>query len=498
MVMRWGLKSFQARLDYFTGSTTILNVPSPGSNRQDSLSPGSRSNCCTSQRGTVVLSDDEFVVARANTVSVPAMSEDISEKVYKITYPITKTFINVDTYIGNGIGNKVVSMQIHNPRQLKALAILSSGIDAIKRIDPNHYRVMSQHGNGYYDVTYKRGDGWQCTCPAFQDHEHDCKHIYAAHFSSKLRLDAEREVETNTLHVQELVNCPECKGYDVKKDGKRKCKKGVAQRYKCRACGHRFVPDRSLSRLKATQEAVCVAMDLYFKGNSLAKIKHHLKMFYKVNVDRSTIMRWMHKFSKVLNQYSEKHKPQVGDVWNCDEMTINVRKEGVKHNLEWIWNLMDSDTRYMLASTVTHARKVKDAKKVLNQGKKRAGTKPKVLITDSLHSYNEANRKAFYSNRDPTIHFRTPPERKHFLNQNIERANGTYRERLKVMRGVHSIPTAQTVVDGERFYYNHIRPSMSLNGMTPAQVAGVPTPDIEKENPWLAYLLAATREETPA
>jgi len=80
----------------------------------------------------VVLSDDEFVVARANTVSVPAMSEDISEKVYKITYPITKTFINVDTYIGNGIGNKVVSMQIHNPRQLKALAILSSGIDAIK------------------------------------------------------------------------------------------------------------------------------------------------------------------------------------------------------------------------------------------------------------------------------------------------------------------------------------------------------------------------------
>jgi len=312
----------------------------------------------------VVLSDGEFVVARANTVSVPAMKGDMAGEVYKITYPITKTFIYIDTYIGNGVGNKVVSMKVHNPRQLKALAILSSGIDAIQRINANHYKVKSQHGAGYYDVTFKKGKGWLCTCPAFKAQEHDCKHIYAAHFSAKLRLDVEREVETNPLHVQELINCPECKGYDIKKDGKRKTKKGEVQRFKCRACGARFVHDKTFSRLKATPEGICVAMDLYFKGNSLAKIKHHLKMFYKVTVNRSTILRWIQKFSEILNDYSEKHKPQVGDLWNCDEMTINVRKKDVERNLEWIWNLMDSDTRYMLASTVTHKREVKDAKKV--------------------------------------------------------------------------------------------------------------------------------------
>jgi len=138
------------------------------------------------------------------------------------------------------------------------------------------------------------------------------------------------------------------------------------------------------------------------------------------------------------------------------------------------------------------------SKKVLNQGKRRSGRKPKVLITDGLQAYPEASRKVFYTMREPTIHFRTPSTRKHFLNQNIERLNGTYRERLKVMRGTESIPTAQALLDGERFYYNHIKPHMSLNGMTPAQVAGVPTPDIENENPWLSYLLAATREKAMA
>lgn len=213
-------------------------------------------------------------------------------------------------------------------------------------------------------------------------------------------------------------------------------------------------------------------------------------MFYGLDVSRPTIMRWIHRFSELLNDYAEKQKPQVGELWNSDEMTVNIRKKGVKNNTEWIWNLMDSSTRFVLASTITHGREIKDASKVLKQGKKRAGRKPTALITDGLQSYIGANSKVYCTRYKPTTHFRTPAKRKHFLNQNIERINGTYRERLKVMRGLNSNETAQNIIDGERFYYNFIRPHEGLKGNTPASVTGLPKPE---GNPWETYIKEALK-----
>ena len=94
--------------------------------------------------------------------------------------------------------------------------------------------------------------------------------------------------------------------------------------------------------------------------------------------------------------------------------------------------------------------------------------------------------------KDPTIHFRTPSKRKYFLNQNIERLNGTVRERLKVMRGLDSEDTAQVIIDGDRFYYNYIKPHMGLNGLTPAQIANLPIAP-EGENPWMVHIKEALR-----
>ena len=97
-----------------------------------------------------------------------------------------------------------------------------------------------------------------------------------------------------------------------------------------------------------------------------------------------------------------------------------------------------------------------------------------------------------YTNTDPTIHFRTPAERKRFLNQNIERMNGTVRERTKVMRGYGGEDTAQIIQDGERFYYNHIRPHMSLNMRTPAQISNLGHVALDND-PWLTYIKMALR-----
>lgn len=57
------------------------------------------------------------------------------------------------------------------------------------------------------------------------------------------------------------------------------------------------------------------------------------------------------------------------------------------------------------------------------------------------------------------------------------------------MRGLDSEPTAQTIIDGFRIYYNFIRPHMALNGKTPAEKFGI---KIKGENRWLTLIQNAS------
>ena len=64
------------------------------------------------------------------------------------------------------------------------------------------------------------------------------------------------------------------------------------------------------------------------------------------------------------------------------------------------------------------------------------------------------------------------------------------RERNKVMRGLEDEPTAQTIIDGFRIYYNFIRPHMALDGKTPAEVCGI---TIEGKDKWITLIQNANQ-----
>ena len=67
----------------------------------------------------------------------------------------------------------------------------------------------------------------------------------------------------------------------------------------------------------------------------------------------------------------------------------------------------------------------------------------------------------------------------HANNNRIERLNGTLRERVEVQRGWKTLENP--IAEGQRIHYNFMKPHMALEGMTPAQRAG-----IEIQNTWLA------------
>jgi len=133
----------------------------------------------------------------------------------------------------------------------------------------------------------------------------------------------------------------------------------------------------------------------------------------------------------------------------------------------WLWHLMDGDTRFLLANHVSQGRTVADARAAFQEAKGVAKTSARVLLTDGLPSYGPAAQREF----PDAVHVSGIGIQGRVNNNRMERYHGTLKERTKVMRALKTADTA--TLDGQRVYYNHIRPHQGLNGKTPAQAAGL-------------------------
>ena len=70
----------------------------------------------------------------------------------------------------------------------------------------------------------------------------------------------------------------------------------------------------------------------------------------------------------------------------------------------------------------------------------------------------------------------------------MERLNGEFRDREKVMRGVKTKDSM--IFDGCQLYHNYIRPHMALDGKTPAEVCGV---DVKGHDKWKTLIQYASQ-----
>lgn len=263
--------------------------------------------------------------------------------------------------------------------------------------------------------------------------------------------------------------CTHCGSENYIKYGKKNGK----QHYMCKECNKKFVDNLYFERLKGDPKIICLTLDLYFKGVSLRKISDHLKQFHDLEIAHTTLFYWIKKYIVIMDEYTRQFRPNLSDIWNVDEMMISV-------NGDWfyLWNVIDDETRFHLASVVSKERKINDARKVLITAKKRShGKKPSFIITDGLKSYVKAVDDEFHTVKRDTIHVSNVGIRgKHagsdiFDNNLVERLHGTIRERNKTQRGLKDEYSA--FIRGHQVYYNFIRPHMSLFDSTPAEIAGI-------------------------
>ena len=352
-----------------------------------------------------------------------------------------------------------------DPRPQRALAIYAKG-NQIRRLDDSTYKVKSQSGNGWYHVT-KKGEEWTCECPDHTWRKVACKHIQSTLFSLMLRDSIITSPDTIPRSEEtEPDECTYCKSSRIVKRGTRKNRRGLTQIYWCKACKRRFVVDLGFSRMKCSPQVITASLDLFFKGISLRKISDHLKQFYNVTVNCSTVLRWVQRYIDMMREYADQLVPEVSGKWHADETMENANGKW-----RWLWNLMDSESRFLLASRLTKTRKEVDARNLFLDGLDRAKKAPKVVVTDGLISYpNALNGTLRYKG---TKHISKPRFIDLTNNNRIERLHGSMRERTKVMRGFDSEPTANETMQGYRLYYNFLRPHMALDGQTPAQAANL-------------------------
>lgn len=372
---------------------------------------------------------------------------------------------------------------------------------SIKRLNKLAYKVRSQSNQDqWYNVINTYDDGWICECLDFQARHQNCKHIHAVHFSKLLRkkiyqdtilkpLQELQKQDVNPIAVEiGQIVCPKCFSPTYQKFGIRHNKYGDMQRYVCKACNHRFVINPAFENAKASAKVITAAIDLYFKGVSFRKISDHLKQMYDFSVHCSNVCRWVTKFTNVVQPYVDSLVPsQIGGVYHVDEMLLHVRKEDnnqlekkenhTRHSFDnhysWLWNLMDSKTRFWICSKLSQKRDTASGIAVLKDMKKRAPL-PKAFVHDGLPAYDEAYRKELLTLQNPRVqNIRSVSLRHEGLNAQIERLNGTVRDREIVMRGLDKQKTAQDLVDAMRIHYNFIRPHMALENKTPAEKAGI-------------------------
>jgi transposase-like protein len=301
---------------------------------------------------------------------------------------------------------------------------------------------------------------------------------------------------TDTFELPKTVlsfeHCRFCNSVDLLKWGYRKTRQGKKPVFKCRSCGQRFVVDDGFLKCHFDPKIVTLALDLYFKGASLRKVTQHIAQFYGLKVNNMTILRWIRKFSELIDDYAQTLTPQLSGVWNCDEMKTKMAHEEPINGERffWLWNALDNGSRYLVASHLTRGRTHKDTAAFFEVAKKQAKRDPQVIFSDGLGSYQGAYEP---SGKEQVAHIANVGIRSHMGNHRVERTHNTMREREKVMRHLKRAHSADKVFKGFRAYYNFVRPNMALENHTPTEMAAIPIQ--LGTNRWLDLIRQAARHK---
>ncbi len=340
--------------------------------------------------------------------------------------------------------------------------------------DESWFQVRSQTSSFdlWYDVLLTE-TGLKCDCPEYSNSNLKCKHIFAIENRyPQTRTEPVQEIKEEIEIVKTInpisIKCRKCYSADIKRDGIRKNRNQIIQKYRCNICSAWFSGKLGFKNMHASPETITLAMQLYFTGESFRNISKALKL-RGLNFTHVSIYKWIKRYTKLLDTYAKTITPKVGSKWHADEAWVKIRGDQ-----KYMFAMMDNKTRFWIAQEVADSKFKHDTKSLLELGRDLTGITPDLFVTDGLPAYHDSFKKVFAGRKrkNSPKHIRDVHFKHQLRNNNIqERLNGEFRDREKIFRGLKK--TESPAFSGMQFYHNFIRTHQGLDGDTPADRAGI-------------------------
>ena len=221
---------------------------------------------------------------------------------------------------------------------------------------------------------------------------------------------------------------------------------------------------------------VLCALSYYFCANSTTrKVAQTLYMVHQVKVSHVTISKWIKRFTPVFRKISADRLLGANlcdsDEWHFDETYIKIAGKNY-----YLWIAFDAETRLVLDFHLSPYRDSDSAYTLLANCRRYFGQPQSAVISDRYYAYQQP-ASLFFPNAK---HIRVEDFDDLINNNVLEAFNGQFKAWYKPKRGFNSFESANRLIATYIFFYNFIRPHSSLNGLTPAQVAGVEYSDKER------------------
>jgi transposase-like protein/rubredoxin len=233
-------------------------------------------------------------------------------------------------------------------------------------------------------------------------------------------------------------------------------------------------------RMRHPVHLVVTALSMFYLGkNSYRNISLILRTVFNVSISHTSISNWCTKFAPLFDDMRIKLLPLLNfdsDEWHTDETVVKIG--GVKH---YIWFVVDSETRFVIGFHLTPHRDSPQAVALLNEASA-LGT-PAAVVSDRYAAYKVPIKSLL----PDAVHIRVQSFKDDISNNLIECFHKQFKAWYKTKQGFSSFDSANNLISMFVFFFNFVRPHSALNGLTPAQVAGLSLSNKQKRE----FLLVA-------
>lgn len=219
--------------------------------------------------------------------------------------------------------------------------------------------------------------------------------------------------------------------------------------------------EHRITKMKIEAPKIASALGMYYGGMPLDAIQQQFKQDHDLDMSESNYWNWVKRFTKEAVRQTKDFKPEVGSEWVADETYLKLGKRNI-----YFWDIIDSDTRYILATHVSFTRGTRDAQKLMTKARECAGKAPSKIYTDKLRSYLDGIELTFGAD---TEHRQGGPFNIEDNTNLIERFHRTLKQRSKVFQKFKNIEDIRLLTSGWLINYNFFKQHEGIGDIPPAQ-----------------------------